>query len=212
MKLLHSPDDAIDGLPGYPAERGWIEIAAGDGQTLRVHMVDANPHADAVVVFLHGNPSWSYLWRQQIAAAVEAGYCAIAPDLVGMGMSDKPSKLDDCTVSRHVEWMRSLLMDQLGLSGVDLVMHDWGGIIGMRLAAENPVLVNRMVISNTGLPDRDLDEPLPDVVVARGPYADLQEMAPVVPAWEPLSMLPMVTVTESSTGLVEGCRDDRVIW
>ena len=96
----------------------------------------------------------------------------VAPDLVGMGMSDKPSSLEDYTVDRHVEWMRALLIDELGLIDVDLVMHDWGGIIGMRLAA-NPGLANRMVISNTALPDRD-PQSLFEKIEVEGPHAEFE--------------------------------------
>ncbi len=209
MRVLHSPDDAIDGLSGYPTERRWVEIPAGDGQRLRVHLVDANAEGASsapVVVMLHGNPSWSFLWRHQVGPLVEAGYRVIVPDLVGMGMSDKPSDLDDYTVERHVEWMRSLLVDELALSDVDMVLHDWGGIIGMRLAAENPGLVHRMVISNTGLPDRDPAEPLPDTIEATGPFADFQRMAREAPVWEPWTMLPMVMVAEPGHEVVEGYR------
>ena len=102
MRILRSPDDAIDGLAGYPGERRWVQVPAGDDQRLRVHMVDANPEGSSVVVLLHGNPSWSYLWRHQVGPLVEAGYRVIAPDLVGMGMSDKPSAIEDYTVDRHV--------------------------------------------------------------------------------------------------------------
>ncbi len=206
MEILRSPANAIDGLSDYPTERRYVEIPAGDGQTLRVHMIDANPEAERVVVFLHGNPSWSWIWRRQIEAVVAAGYRAIAPDLVGMGMSDKPSDMSDYTVARHVGWMRSLLLEALDLSGFDMVMHDWGGIIGMRLAAENPGRVNRMVISNTGLPDRDPDEPLPEVIEATGPFSDFQEMARVAPVWEPWALLPMVIVTEPTPDVVSGYR------
>jgi len=209
MRILRSPDDAIDGLGGYPAERRRVEIPAGDGERLRVHLVDAKPGGSSpapVVVMLHGNPSWSYLWRFQVGPLVEAGYRVIVPDLVGMGMSDKPSDLDDYTVERHVEWMRALLVDELAISDVDMVLHDWGGIIGMRLAAENPGLVNRMVISNTGLPDRDPAEPLPDNIEASGPFADFQRMAREAPVWEPWTMLPMVMVTEARAEVVEGYR------
>lgn len=209
MQILKSPDDAVDGLSGYPAERRWMEVPAGDGQRLRVHLVDSGPGGVSpapVVVMLHGNPSWSYLWRHQIAPVDEAGYRVIAPDLVGMGMSDKPSDLDYYTVERHVEWMRALLVDELALANVDMVLHDWGGIIGMRLAAENPGLVNRMVISNTGLPDRDPAEPLPDDIEAIGPFADFQRMAREAPVWEPWTMLPMVMVTEPGVETVAAYR------
>lgn len=210
MRILRTPGDAIDDISAYPQDhRRWVEIPAGDGQQLRVHLVDVNPpDADGapVVVLLHGNPSWSYIWRRQIGPLVDAGYRVIAPDLVGMGMSDKPADLDDYTVLRHVEWMRCALVDALGLANVDMVLHDWGGIIGMRLAAENPGLVNRMVISNTGLPDRDPAEPLPDTIEATGPFADFQEMARVAPVWEPWAMLPLTMVTEPSAEAVEGYR------
>lgn len=87
MEIMRSSSAAIDGLADYPTERRWIEIPAGDGQHLRVHLVDTGPTDAPVVVFLHGNPSWSYIWRHQIPAVVAAGYRAIAPELVGMGMS-----------------------------------------------------------------------------------------------------------------------------
>ena len=206
MKILRTPDDAIDALDNYPSEHRWLEIPAGDGQRLRVHVVDANTDSSSVVVLLHGNPSWSYLWRHQIGPLVAAGYRVVAPDLVGMGMSDKPSSLEDYTVDRHVEWMRALLIDELGLIDVDLVMHDWGGIIGMRLAAENPGLTNRMVISNTALPDRDPAEPLPEKIEVEGPHAEFQKMARDAPVWEPWSLLPLVTVVEPAADVVEGYR------
>lgn len=206
MQILRSPDDAIDRVAGYPSERRWVDLPAGDGQRLRVHLIDANPDGESVVVLLHGNPSWSYLWRRQVGPLVDAGYRVLAPDLVGMGMSDKPSDIDDYTVERHVEWMRALLVDALALTDVDMVMHDWGGIIGMRLAAENPGFVNRMVISNTGLPDRDPTEPLPDTIVAEGPHAEFQEMARAAPVWEPWTLLPLVTVVEPAADVVEAYR------
>ncbi len=209
MRILQSPADAVDDVGGYPAGRRWVEIPAGDGQRLRVHLIDTRPGespAARTVVLLHGNPSWSYIWRNQIGPLVEAGYRVIAPDLVGMGMSDKPLDLADYTVARHVEWMRAVLVDELELSDVDMVLHDWGGIIGMRLAAENPGLVNRMVISNTGLPDRDPAEPLPDNIEATGPHADFQKMALEAPVWEPWAMLPLVMVTEPAVETVDGYR------
>ncbi|MGI9598927.1 MAG: alpha/beta fold hydrolase, partial [Acidimicrobiales bacterium] len=112
----------------------------------------------------------------------------------------------DYTVAGHVEWMRALLVDELELSEATFVLHDWGGIIGMRLAAENPGLVSRMVISNTGLPWRDVDEPLPEVVEATGPFADFQEMARTAPVWEPWSLLPLVMVTEPTAEVHQGYR------
>lgn len=204
MKILRTPDEAIESVTGYPTERRRVEIPAGDGQSLRVHMVDSGSSEAPVVVMLHGNPSWSYIWRHQIPPLVDAGYRVIAPDLIGMGLSDKPSELGDYTVARHVEWMRSLLVDELQLADATFVMHDWGGVIGMRLAAENPGLVDRMVISNTGLPWRDVTEPLPEVIETTGPFAEFQEMARLAVVWEPWALLPMVMVTEPSAEVQHG--------
>lgn len=204
MQILRSPADAIDEVMDYPSGRRFVEVPAGNGQQLRVHLADVNSNADPVVVFLHGNPSWSYIWRRQIDAVVSAGYRAIAPDLVGMGMSDKPSHIDDYSVANHVAWMKALLVDQLELTHVTMVMHDWGGIVGMRLAAENPGLVDRMVVSNTGLPWRDIGEPLPEAIEATGPFAEFQQMARTAPVWEPWSLLSMVMVTEPSADVQQG--------
>ena len=129
MEILRTSEavaaEILGGITDYPTGSRFITIPAAaepDGQDLRVHLVDSGgiDAGDAnapVVVFLHGNPSWSYIWRHQIAAAAAAGYRVIAPDLVGMGLSDKPSEMADYTVARHVEWMRALLVDQLELSG-----------------------------------------------------------------------------------------------
>ena len=145
MEILRTSDadaaEILAGIADYPDGSRFVTIppAVTRDQELRVHLVDAgDQRALRSSCSLHGNPSWSYIWRHQIAAAVAAGYRVIAPDLVGMGLSDKPTEMTDYTVMRHVEWMRALLVDELELSGATFVLHDWGGIIGMRLAAENP--------------------------------------------------------------------------
>ena len=206
MKILSTPDGVADDLPDYPSERRYVTIPAGEGQDLRVHLVDAGDPDAPVVVFLHGNPSWSYLWRHQIAAVVDAGYRAVAPDLVGMGLSDKPGEIDDYTVERHVTWMRDLLFGELDLDDITFVLHDWGGVIGLRLIAEQPDRVRRVAMSNTGLPERDPAKPLPDNLEARGPYADFQRFAREAPTWEPWTLLPMVMVTEPSAEVTAGYR------
>ncbi|HUW02653.1 MAG TPA: alpha/beta fold hydrolase, partial [Acidimicrobiales bacterium] len=138
VKILSTPEGAADDLAGYPTERRYVTIPAGDGQDLRVHLVDTGDLSAPPVVMLHGNPSWSYLWRHQIPAVVAEGYRVIAPDLVGMGLSDKPSELDDYSVAAHVGWMRSVLFGELDLHDIRFVLHDWGAIIGLRLVAEQP--------------------------------------------------------------------------
>ncbi|MCP4223396.1 MAG: alpha/beta fold hydrolase [Actinomycetia bacterium] len=210
MRILRTPDDAVSHLADYPTERRYVTIPAsqeGDEEHgLRVNLIDAGDPDGPPIVFLHGNPSWSYIWRHQIEAVTEAGYRAFAPDLVGMGMSDKPSEMADYTVARHVAWMRSLLFEQLDLNNITFVLHDWGAIIGMRLAAEQPDRVASMVISNSGLPWRDMAEPLPEVIEATGPFADFQAMAAVAPTWEPWTLLPMVMVSDPSPELTGAYR------
>lgn len=196
MEILSTPEGVTKGLPGYPFESRWAVVPDGDGGSLRVHYVEAGPRDGRAVVFLHGNPSWSYIWREQIALVANAGFRAIAPDLVGLGLSDKPSELGDYSVARHVAWMRAALIDVLDLRDFAFVLHDWGGIVGLRIVAEHPERVAGVAISNTGLPERDPAEPLPPgPIEARGPFAAFQKMAREAPLWEPWTMLEGVMVT-----------------
>lgn len=153
MKVLRTPDDRFTGLPGYQFPPHYVEVATGDGDgTLRVHYLDEGPSdASETVLLLHGEPSWSFLYRKMIPVLADVGFRAIVPDLVGFGRSDKPAERADYSYARHVEWMRSALLDQLGLSGVTLVGQDWGGMIGLRLVAENADRFRRVVAANTGL-------------------------------------------------------------
>jgi haloalkane dehalogenase len=118
-----------------------------------VAVVDEGPHEAPVLLLLHGEPSWSYLYRKMVPILVAEGHRVICPDLVGFGRSDKPTRLDDHSYARHVEWMRALAFDVLDLRDVTLVGQDWGGLIGLRLAAEHPERFARVVVANTGLPN-----------------------------------------------------------
>jgi haloalkane dehalogenase len=162
MEILRTPDERFSDLPGYPFAPRYVEVAAGDGDgRLRLHYVDEGPSDSAeTVVLLHGEPSWSYLYRTVIPVLSAAGFRVVAPDLVGFGRSDKPAHRGDYTYARHVEWLRAALFDQLDLAGVTLVGQDWGGLIGLRLVAEHPDRIRRVVAANTGLPtgDRDMGE------------------------------------------------------
>lgn len=151
MDLLRTPDERFADLPGYPFEPHYVEV--GDG--IRVHHLDEGP-ADAAetVLLLHGEPSWSYLYRRMIPPLAAAGHRVVAPDLVGFGRSDKPSRREDYTYQRHVDWMRQA-MDALGLDGVTLFGQDWGSLIGLRLVAEHPERFRRVVIGNGFLPTGD---------------------------------------------------------
>lgn len=205
MQVLRTPDGATADLADYRFAPHWVEVADGEGGRLRLHVVDEGPRAAPPVVFLHGNPSWSYIWRHQIAAVAAAGWRAVALDLVGMGLSDKPSRLEDYTVARHVEWTRAALIDGLGLDRIRFVLHDWGGIIGLRLLARHPERVAGVAISNTGLPERDPAAPLPPGPLdARGPFAAFQRMAREAPRWEPWTMLEGVMTTPVSAAVRRG--------
>ena len=164
MQCLRTPDEAFADLPGYPFEPQYAEIDDGDGGHLRVHYLDEGPADGAVVLLMHGEPSWSYLYRKMIPVLTAAGLRCVAPDLVGFGRSDKPAERGDYSYARHVEWMRACLFDQLHLQGVTLVGQDWGGLIGLRLVAEHPDRFTRVVVANTGLPTGDL--PMSDAFMA----------------------------------------------
>ena len=158
MDVLRTPDERFEGLPGYDFSPHYVEVPSGAGATLRVHHLDEGP-ADATetVLLVHGEPSWSYLYRTMVPVLAEAGMRVVAPDLVGFGRSDKPAARGDYSYARHVEWMRAALLDELGLSGITLVGQDWGGLIGLRLVAEHPDRFRRVVAANTGLPTGDTD-------------------------------------------------------
>jgi len=109
---------------------------------------------------IHGNPTWSHMWRKLSPVLAEAGYSAIAIDLIGMGRSDKPTKMNDYTVARHEEWVKEALFDKLDLKNANFILHDWGGIIGLRAIADHQDRVASIIMSNTGFPVLDPDQPV----------------------------------------------------
>ncbi|MET1002004.1 MAG: haloalkane dehalogenase, partial [Acidimicrobiia bacterium] len=147
MEALRTPDERFADLPDYPFGANYVEV---DG--LRIHYLDEGPRDGAVVLLMHGEPSWSYLYRKMIPPLAAAGFRCIAPDLVGFGRSDKPVSRDSYTYATHVEWMRATLFDHLDLRAVTLVGQDWGGLIGLRLVAEHADRFARVVVANTFLP------------------------------------------------------------
>ncbi len=157
MQALRTPDDRFTNLAGYGFAPHYAEVADGEGATLRVHYVREGDPDASLVLLMHGEPSWSYLYRTMIPVLTAAGLQVVAPDLVGFGRSDKPSERSDYTFARHVEWMRELLFDRLDLREVTLVGQDWGGLIGLRLVGEHPDRFARVVAANTFLPTGDTD-------------------------------------------------------
>jgi haloalkane dehalogenase len=152
MKTLRTPDERFDSLPDFPFAPHYEQVGDGEGGTLRVHFLREGDPDAPVVLLMHGEPSWSYLYRKMIPVLLAGGLQIVAPDLVGFGRSDKPAERGDYTYARHVEWMRELLFDRLRLTDVTLVGQDWGGLIGLRLVGEHPSRFARVVAANTSLP------------------------------------------------------------
>ncbi|KAA8957177.1 haloalkane dehalogenase [Mycobacterium sp.] len=159
MQTLRTPDERFADLPEFPYVARYCDVPDDEGGALRMAWVQDGPDDADPVLMLHGEPSWSFLYRKMIPVLVEAGYRVVCPDLVGFGRSDKPTRREDHTYARHVEWVRTLAFDVLDLQRVTLVGQDWGGLIGLRLAAENPERFSRIVVANTGLPTGDFDMP-----------------------------------------------------
>ena len=154
MDFLRTPDDRFAGLPDYPFEPHYVDVPTFDGTTLRVHYVDEGPEDGEIVLLLHGEPSWSYLYRRMIPVLASAGLRAVAIDLVGFGRSDKPASRTDYTYQAHMDWTREAI-ERIGLHDITLVCQDWGGLIGLRLVGEHPGMFARVVAANTFLPTGD---------------------------------------------------------
>ncbi len=146
MDKLRTPDTRFEGLPDYPFASNYLDI---DG--LRMHYLDEGNAQAPVVLLLHGEPSWSYLYRLMIPVITNAGFRTVAPDLIGFGKSDKPTRLDDYSYKSHVEWTKTLLR-ALDLTSITLFGQDWGSLIGLRLVAEEEARFDRVVIGNGFLP------------------------------------------------------------
>ena len=144
--IFRTPDTRFDNLPDFPFTPNYIEL---DG--LRFHYVDEGPRDGAAVLLLHGEPTWSYLYRHMIPPLVAAGHRVIAPDLMGFGRSDKPTSVEDHSHQRHVAQMRALVL-ALDLNDITMFVQDWGGLIGLRVLAEEPDRFARVIVANTGLP------------------------------------------------------------
>lgn len=178
MKSLRTPDERFADLDGYPFAPNYVDVPADpdgtEGGTLRVHYLDEGPADGPVVLAMHGEPSWSYLYRKMIPPMVAAGLRDIAPDLVGFGKSDKPTETSAYTYARHVSWMQAAIIDNLDLHDATFFGQDWGGLIGLRLVAENPDRFARVVIGNTGLPTGD--RPVSDAFMAWRKFSQTTEV------------------------------------
>lgn len=149
MDVLRTPDTCFDDLPDFSFAPHYVEV---DG--LRIHHLDEGPVGAPAVLLLHGEPSWSYLYRWMIPVLVDAGLRAVAIDLVGFGRSDKPARREDYTYQSHVDWTWAAI-EAIGLTDITLVCQDWGGLIGLRLVGEHPERFARVMAANTSLPTGD---------------------------------------------------------
>ena len=151
MEILRTPDACFEGLKDYPFTPNYTTIKTHDGNPLRVHHLDEGPADGPIVLCMHGQPVWSYLYRHVIPYLTQAGLRVIAPDLVGYGKSDKPAAREDYSYERQVDWMGQWLKAN-DFSGITFFGQDWGGLVGLRLVVNHPERFDRVVISNTGLP------------------------------------------------------------
>ena len=152
MEAIRTPEERFADLPDYPFEPNYAEVRDGEGGTLRVHYLDEGPSDAAPVLLVHGEPSWSYLYRHMVPVLVDAGHRVVVPDLVGFGRSDKPTRQTDYSYARHVAWLSELVFDHLDLRDATFFGQDWGGLLGLRLVAAEPDRFARVVIGNSGLP------------------------------------------------------------
>lgn len=160
MKFNRTPDSCFDNLAGYPFAPNYVEVDDQEGDKLRMHYVDEGPKDGPLVVMIHGNPTWSFMWRKLIPILADNGYRAIAIDHIGTGRSDKPTKMSDYTIARHVTWVKQALFEEIGVKDANFILHDWGGIIGLRAIADNQDRVSSIIMSNTAFPVRDPDKPI----------------------------------------------------
>ena len=151
MDVKRTPDARFENLDGHPFAPHYAEVKTEDGSALRVHYVDEGPRGAAPILLMHGNPSWSYLYRKIIPRLVAHGHRVLAPDLMGLGRSDKPAAKSDYSLARHVEWMSQWLV-ATGVENATLFAQDWGGVIGFPVAMRHPERFARLIAANTGLP------------------------------------------------------------
>ncbi len=147
MKALRTPESRFENLSGYPFKPNYLELKEG----LRLHYLDEGPRTGSTVLLLHGEPTWSYLYRKMIPPLAAAGFRVLAPDLIGFGKSDKLPQMGDYSYQKHVDWMRQWI-EQLDLNNITLFCQDWGSLIGLRLAAEHDARFARIMVTNGFLP------------------------------------------------------------
>lgn len=193
METLRTPDNRFENLEGYSFAPHYVTIDDGDGGELRMHYVDEGPRDGDIILCLHGQPTWSYLYRKMIPVLAGAGYRVIAPDIVGFGKSDKPAARADYTYQNHIGWM-TRFVEAVTLQKITLVCQDWGGLIGLRLVAGHPDRFARVVAANTGLPDAK--------GVAAEMAAPMHKLYDSLPALPPAEMSKKLVENEQGAGFM----------
>lgn len=177
IDFVRTLDSRFASLPNFPFTPNYQQIDDGEGGELRMHYVDEGD--GEIILCLHGQPTWSYLYRKMIPPLTAAGYRVIAPDLIGFGRSDKPTQRTSYTYASHVAWLKSFV-ERMGLNKISLFCQDWGGLIGLRLVTEDADRFIRIVAANTGLPDANN---IPDEMAPK-----LNKLLADTPALPPLEM------------------------
>jgi haloalkane dehalogenase len=181
LKILRTPDARFTNLPDFPFIPHYCEIKDADGTALRIHYLDEGPPSASPVLLMHGEPSWSFLYRKIVASLAARGHRVVAPDLIGFGRSDKPADQSDYTFERHVRWT-SHWLTATRLTDITLFCQDWGGLIGLRLVAAFPEKFARVVVANTGLPTGE------GFSAAFQQWLDFSQSIPVLPVGQIVSM------------------------
>ncbi|MFT7044345.1 MAG: haloalkane dehalogenase [Candidatus Azotimanducaceae bacterium] len=193
MEFVRTPDDRFANLEGFPFQPHYVDINDGDGASLRMHYLDEGPATGELILCLHGQPTWSYLYRKMIPILTSAGYRVIAPDLVGFGRSDKPTQRSDYTYANHVAWLEQFV-NTLDLTQITLMCQDWGGLIGLRVLTQNTDRFARVVVANTGLPDA---KGIPDEMAA-----PMRALFDTIPALAPAEMTAKLRENEHGAGFM----------
>lgn len=187
MKILRTPETAFDQITDFPYTPKYCEVSEG----LLMHYITEGE--GPVVLLLHGEPSWAYLYRKMIPGLVAAGLRVIVPDLIGFGKSDKPSEQNDYTYARHIQWTQALL-DHLQLKDINLFIQDWGGLIGLRLVTANPDNFASIVAGNTMLPTGTVTPPQA--------FLDWQKFATTSPKFDVATVLQGATTSDLSPAIL----------
>jgi len=205
MQIHKTPDHCFDNLEDYPFAPNFVEVDDLDGGRLNIHYVDEGPKDGQPVVMIHGNPTWSFMWRKIIPVLAAAGYRAIAIDLVGMGRSDKPTKMLDYSVARHVQWVTEAVFTKLAVTNAHFVLHDWGGIIGLRAIADHQDQVASITFSNTGFPTLDPNAKITKMArPGAGMLRAFQLYVRFNRGWKHWKMLAQFLKKKPSPGVIEG--------